>query len=228
MMVPLRVTAQLAGAIGSVPMLDAMLMASKALRDGLPPVDACPNRRPSIIDIPIKLSPCGRFHLCSGPIYSRVSSELRYTNRRFPIEQAVHLGDPKWGRVSLSTGPEKSYRIPTSIGFLSGNVVTWYCLGERDALIGLLKFCKFLGKKRSVGNGKVSAWSVLECLEWEGFPVVKQGKPLRPLPPSWPGLKEPSMAYVVLGSVGVCYWDHTAKELCAVPDDVNQTLPILR
>ena len=53
-----------------------------------------------------------------------------------------------------------------------------------------------------------------ECEPWDGFPVMRDGKPLRPLPPDWPGLVDPEMGY---SCVTYPYWLAEAEDVCAVP-----------
>lgn len=216
-MTSICVRCYLQGSIVRPPMLDSLLMAMVALRDGYPPVDCNPGRRPSSIEIPIEVEPKGRFHLCSSPQYCEVGSEIHYKNRRFPVEVAGKLGDPKEvNRVRLSAGAERSYRIPHSVSFLVDSLITWWVLGDARSIRDLLRLCKYVGKFRDVGKGKVQRWDVSDCESWEGFPVLLEGRPMRPLPLDWPGLKEYSLDECVLSTIGKCYWDHTERELCAV------------
>lgn len=215
---PLCIRCHLQGSVVRPPMIDSLLMAMVALRDGYPPVDCNPGRRPSHIDIPIAVEPRGRFHLCSGPRFDPVASEIHYKNRRFPVEVAAKLGNEKTvNRINVSAGCERSYRIPHSVTFVADSVITWWAEGDRSAIYDLLRLCKYIGKFRDVGKGKVRQWEVEECCSWEGFPVLFEGRPLRPLPLDWPGLTEYSVEECVLSTIGKCYWDNTERELCAVP-----------
>jgi hypothetical protein len=215
---PLRVECHLQGSVVRPPMLDSLLVALTAMRDEIPPVDCQPERMPIRIDIPIQVEPGGRFHLCTEPQFVPVGAETHYKNRRFPVEQAAKLGDEKRvNRINISAGDEKSYRIPHSVGFIEGSTITWWCVGDKNKIEQLLRYCRYVGKFRGVGKGKVRAWVVTECEPWEGFPVVREGRPLRPLPLDWPGLTDYDEEERVLGSIGTCYWDYTAREVCAVP-----------
>jgi hypothetical protein len=44
--------------------------------------------------------------------------------------------------------------------------------------------------------------------------VLNDGAPLRPLPITWPGLRQPRTRF---GNVRPPYYDHTTEELCACP-----------
>jgi CRISPR type IV-associated protein Csf3 len=104
----------------------------------------------------------------------------------------------------MATGPNKAYRIPREIGIPRGGKVEAYCIGDREKIIALLSWVTHLGKQTSVGHGEVIEWEVLPCESWQGFPVVKEGKPLRRLPPDWPGLEEPFAREY--GTLSYPYW----------------------
>jgi CRISPR type IV-associated protein Csf3 len=122
--------------------------------------------------------------------------------------------------IRINAGPCKSYRIPLETRHLEEDRLTWWCVGDASAIRDLLGWITYLGKKRSVGLGKVRRWTVEPCVPpWgDGFPVVRDGQPMRSLPPDWPGLADDvERAYRVLGCVDGPYWDKTREEICAVP-----------
>lgn len=212
-MTPLEITAHVPGpiALPNGPIaLDALLASQVALRVGLPPpatADDCER-----LTIPVELEQRGRFHLCSFSVGELADYELRYVNRRAPVEQFQEFGVR--GRVQITAGQDKSYRVPLEVGHLRGERLTWWALGDPIEVINLLTSVSHLGKKRSVGLGRVLRWTVEMCERWDGFPVVREGKPLRTLPPDWPGLEDPDLAYRTLSFP---YFDHGAEQLCAVP-----------
>lgn len=215
-MTPLRITARLLGPI-SLPHgplhLDGLLAWSEAQRQRLPPIGFAPL---ATIEIPVEREPGGRFHLCSSSLATFDSHESRYVNRRFPLEQAQVLGDAKLKRIHLGAGATKSYRIPTELAFAEGDMLTWFAIGDRDGIVDLLAHVTHLGKRRAVGRGRVDAWTVEPCEPWgDGFPVVREGRALRPLPPDWPGLVEPVLARAALTYP---FWDRTRVLTCAVPE----------
>lgn len=214
-MTPLQVIARVAGpiALPNHPLaLDALLASQVALRDGLPVPRHADDCQP--IEIPIQREPRGRFHLCSHGSFEWDRHALRYINRRAPIEQYQTLGNDRLRRVQITAGPNKSYRIPMETGHIVNDEMTWWCIGDAGAIRELLSRVLYLGKKRSVGLGRVSAWSVVACLTWPGFPVVRNGKPLRPLPTDWPGLERPRCGYA---NLTYPYWAHEREELLAIP-----------
>lgn len=215
-MTHLVVIARLGGAI-SLPRgglaLDALLAAQVALREQLPPPRDASDCVP--IEIPIAREPDGRFHLCSFSAAEYDAHALRYVNRRAPIEQYQTIGETKIRRVQITTGANKSYRIPMETKNAADDALAWWCIGDAEKIRELLTTALYLGKKRSVGLGRVLRWDVEPCEPWAGFPVVSpDGKPLRPLPADWPGLNVPRTEFRTLSFP---YWDHSKEELCAVP-----------
>lgn len=212
----LQITARLQGAIslpGGPLALDSLLAAAVAIRDNIPPATTPAEIVP--IEIPIAREPTGRFHLASFSVCAFEVHERRYTNRRFPVEEAQAMGAPSIRRIDVSAGPSKSYRIPREAGHVEDDVLRWFCIGDAAEIRALLDLISYLGKKRAVGLGRVLSWSVGSCEPWDGFPVLRDGQPLRPLPPDWPGLApDAERAYRTLTYP---YWINTARVLCVVP-----------
>jgi CRISPR type IV-associated protein Csf3 len=214
-MEPLVITARLAGGV-SMPAgriaLDALLAAAVALRDELPPVSVA-GVLP--IEIPIAREPDGRFHLASFSTSEWETFEARFVNRRFPVAEAQALAVEKFKRIQISTGPCKSFRIPLETGHVASDLLTWWCVGTAGEIAGLLALVTHLGKRRGVGLGRVADWTVQSCKPWgEGFPVVREGRALRPLPVDWPGLVDAELGYACLSYP---YWQRPQEVLCAVP-----------
>lgn len=215
-MIPLQVTATLRGQValprGTVA-LDSLLAAAVAMRDNLPPAFSALDLIP--IEIPIAREPGGRFHLASFGECHDEQHEAAWINRRYPVDMAQAMGDAKLRRIQISTGPCKSYRIPLDVMHLQRDEIRWWCVGLADEIRALLASIHYIGKKRSVGYGAVDRWDVVERETWEGFPVVRDGQALRPLPLDWPGLREPQTAFHPLSFP----YDkrNTERPLCAVP-----------
>lgn len=216
-MEPLSITARLRGGIALPhgPLALDALLAWRVSQDLVlaPPRSADECER---IDIPIQLEPGGRFHLCSFSESTADAHEVRYINRRAPLEQYQLRGNANVRRVQITAGPDKSYRIPLEVQYVVGDSLRWWCVGDADAISALLSRVPYLGKKRSIGLGRVAGWDVSPCEPWgDGFPVARNGDPLRPLPLDWPGLgSNPAQAFRTLTYP---YWDHAKEELCAAP-----------
>lgn len=209
---PLRIVATLDGPIVSVPMMDSLLAYTVAQRAGLPPImvgDAYAD-----IDIPVMRSPCGRFHLASAPIYRAECYDTRHRNRRFPMAEAQMFAAADVRRINIQNGATKSFRVPYQQMHLQGDQVLWYVTGDRERIETMLGDVLYLGKSRSVGKGRVVRWSVEPVAEpWPGFPVVADGRPMRPLPLDWPGV---TVAERRLVTLSYPYTDSTRRQPCLV------------
>jgi len=188
---PLAITARLMGAI-SMPdrplAIDALLAYAVVLCDHIVPASTPDEVVP--IEIPIEREPGGRFHLCSHAIYTVEATETRWQNRRPVIPEAQAMGR-SIKRIQISAGLSKGYRIPYEAIHVEGDELRWWAIGDRAEIEDLLGLIGHLGKKRAAGLGRVAEWLVEPCEPWgEGFPVVLDGQPLRPLPRDWPGLAE--------------------------------------
>jgi len=167
------------------------------------------------VAIPIEREPAGRFYLASSPQVSWDQREQRYIHRRFPLHEAQMLGDAKLRRVHIGAGACRSYRIPGDVAWAKGDAIRWWCVGDKVSIEGHLIEVRYLGKRRAVGRGIVDRWEVEPCEPWPGFPVTREGQPLRPLPLDWPDLAEDvGTGYHVLSPP---YYRHTDEVLCAVP-----------
>ena len=213
---PLVVRAHLVGrlALPNGPMaLDGLLAAAVCLRAGVVEPVRVEELRP--VEIPVAMEPGGRFHLASFSVGRFERFGPRWINRRFPIAEAQALAGPQLRRIPISGGPCKSYRIPLEAGHVEGDVLTWYAMGDPEAIREILAIITHLGKRRGVGLGKVVRWEVEPMEPWgPGFPVVSpEGKALRTLPIDWPGLVEADTGYRTLRFP---YWRREQEQLCAV------------
>ena len=210
-MKPLVVKAHLRGALmlpQGPPALDALLMAAIAMRDNLPPLGFGERT-----EIAIPLVEARGVYLASVGQYEAETYERRFLNRKFPMAEAQMLGSSKVRAINIKAGPAKSYRIPTEMTHLRDDTMTWFATGAEVEVRELLAWITHLGKKRSVGLGRVDTWTVAPCETWPGFPVLRDGRPLRPLPLDWPGLGEHRVEPRVLRPP---YWERWREEACAV------------
>jgi len=211
----LHVTATLANgvAFNAPPMLDALLAwviaARKRIIPGADPSQLEP------IDVPLAREPGGRFHLCSQGFGRIDGRETNYKNRRAPWQEYARLGSKRISRVNVSVAEDKSYRVPYSTLLIER--MEWWCIGDPDQIADLLSDVHYLGRHRGSGHGRINLpWLVERYESWgDGFPIVRDGKPTRPIPLDWPGICDPATAY---RGVTYPYWDHAAEELVAVPD----------
>lgn len=216
-MIPLHITATLAGPIG-LPYqpiaLDALLGYALTQRDGIDP--AATAAECAILPIPLAVSPCGRYYLASAAVGAVEERGLGHTHRRFPVEQAQLFGR-RLGNLKITAGPAKSYRIPREESHLIGDRLEWWAVGDLDAVRELLGWVTHLGKRRAVGLGRVASWRVVPCAPWgKGFPVSRDGVPLRTLPANHPGIPESWPR--TLGVLAPPYWLVEWSEPCVMPE----------
>lgn len=208
---PLRVHAAVSGPIclpdGRIH-LDSLLAYQVARERGLVCLDATMFEP---IEIPVALEPQGRFYLCSAGYFTEAASELKYTIKRPILAEAQRFAG-NMHRLQITAGANKAYRIPRPVSYLEDGV-TWWCLGDEQEIRRLLTPITHLGKKRGSGNGVVDSWAIEPCNIWPGFPVLRDGRPLRPLPVDWPGASGPC-GFRVLAPP---YWDLSREEPCLLP-----------
>lgn len=203
-MIPLRVEARLGRAIVNPAQpiaLDALLTAAVAIRDDLPapigPDDLLP------IDLPLARSKCGRYWLASFSEQVVEDRELAYVVRRPLISELIDFA-PRVKSTHISAGANKGYRIPIEIGHVERDTFTWWCIGDPQGVRALLSLIHHLGKRRAVGRGRVAEWRVEPCEPWgDGFPVLRDGAPLRSLPLDYEGVTDGA---VTLASLTPPYW----------------------
>lgn len=162
------------------------------------------------VEIPIERSRCGRFHLASFAQFNVEKRSASFTNKRFPIREAQSMS--RMTRVQESTGACKGFRIPRE--HLHVENLEWYCIGVRERITELLCGVTSLGKKRGVGMGEIvtGSWRVEPIEPWNGFPVLRDGTPLRPLPLDWHGLHKYEESYC---RITYPYWDRSREGLWA-------------
>ena len=216
MLSPLEVRASLVGAIAipnSPIALDALIMWAVCLAQGREQL--IDESGATDVEIPIAKSACGRIYLATLGHYEIEQHEHRFIHRRFPVAEAQALAEPRFSRIRSNAGAPKSYRLPLDTVHLVDDRMTWWCIGDQEQIAAALSFVQYVGKKRGVGLGKVARWEVAPCAPWDGFPVVRDGQPLRSLPTDFPGLRgHLELSHRVLAPP---YWRKHAEELCAVP-----------
>lgn len=215
---PLRVRAYVSQEIvlkqGAIA-LDSLLiyMRAKLLRLPPPSVQEAETGKIARIDIPVfKERVKTRFYYASIAYPKLVQHQTAYNRRRFPVHEAVHL--TKMNRVDTASGMQRSYNIPFSTAFIESGYLEWFVFGQPDEIRRLLAMCRNLGCYHRLGYGKVDRWEVEKCEEWDGFPLVRDGIPLRPLPLDWPGVTSRKLGYATLFPP---YYDQTREEPCLIP-----------
>lgn len=217
---PLRVTAHLRGPVcmpeGHVA-LDALLAWAVCQVEAVPAPEVLGEVLE--VDIPIERESMGRFHLCSFSVGQVEQRERQWTNRRPVVAEAQALTGPRVKRMEFAVGRGKAVRKPREVAHLVDDRLDWWCVGDAGRIRYLLGIVGHVGKFTGRGLGRVDRWDVVEVTPWdEGFPVLLDGQPLRPLPLDWPGL--PDDIYARRAVLTFPYWHDTARraEHCACPE----------
>jgi len=188
---PLRVEAVLASPLcGDAPHLDALL--ENAAGAWHPPGEpesrtdrAIPPPPVGAISIPLKREPLNGWLVphCSSPITSAVlADQHEHVGKRISVENANLLAESERGAVNTVATWTKSYRLPVRVRLVER--VAWFCVGDAADLERLLLRVPCLGKKRSIGYGRVREWRIEPvAADWSWYVKTPHGQLLmRPLP----------------------------------------------
>lgn len=183
----LKITAHLATPIaGDVPFLDAIIEWEMAQREGkaykiqrhqpAPPYGEIhiPMLRRRIGGV---LVPC-----CSAPICSPEIETVEHFAKRLGVEHSGLVAADKRRIVATGNNVYKSYRLPLHLRVVDR--VVWFAIAHRRHILKLCKSVHSLGKKRSLGYGRVEKWEAESVDEdWSWFAPSDRGRVLmRPLP----------------------------------------------
>lgn len=237
---PLVVTAIVRNEIANPqrpPALDALLAAARCTAEARPPIQWQRRAEVPPVEIPVARSACGRYHLASAAITDATgdgedasgtmgitSVRGAFKNKRFPLELAQAIADPKLRTINLANGACKSQRVPQERGHLPGGRVRWYCTGDAAKIRALLSLVTHIGRGRADGIGAVArrasgelAWLVEPTVPWgEGFPVVREGLPTRNLPEDHDGV-DAARAPMGYACLTYPYWELLREELVFLP-----------
>lgn len=181
---PLLVTARLASPLaGEAPRLDGLLEYLLSLHHpkGVPgyKIDRSRPAPPQgEIPIPLLRRDLGPWKVgcCSDPIYPADKVEyVEYINKRIAVEEAGTLHPAARTVVSTRNSWTKSYRLPLKVRRIDR--VCWFALSHRRDLFKLLnRECRSIGKKISVGYGRIAGWEVERIgHDWTWFADSDQG-----------------------------------------------------
>jgi len=203
LLIEARIDGQIADPYGDPVALDALLAYAIVMLEGRPPAATWDEM--DRIDIPVQMSKCGRYHLASSAVYEVecIDESCRTINRRPVVAEAQALGTGI-RTMQINAGPSKGYRMPLETGHLVDDTMRWWAIGDEAAVLDLLSHITHIGRRRAVGLGDVLEWHVCPCKPWgDDFPVVRDGRPLRPLPADHPGLDAP---FIAMSRLTYPYW----------------------
>ncbi len=81
--------------------------------------------------------------------------------KRFDLSLSGMLDHNK--KIRINAGTYKAYHV--NIYYRHAIYVEWYCIGDKQELENLLRFCTHLGKKTAQGWGSVLRWEVIDWPE---------------------------------------------------------------
>lgn len=123
----------------------------------------------------------------------------------------------KRGKINVSSGEYKAYRMPEVIRIVSN--VTFYAFGTKSKIEDLLNYIHHIGKKSSIGWGRVKEW-VVEEIENDYTSVSPYGL-ARPIPVNVANQEERNAAYTIQRiAIKPPYWNHRNVKECYVPNPI--------
>lgn len=165
----------------------------------------------SVLDLPFKKTE-DVYHTSVGQ-YDQAKLFKNTIYKRFTDKESFHLTKKQQnGRVKTNQGFFKDFMI--DIPMILSNSIVFYCNGDKKELKRLLSNLVAVGKKTSIGGGRVQNISI-ESTE-EDYSFFKDGEIMRPIPSSMripviPGLVFERQPYKPP------YWSKSNVRMCAVP-----------
>lgn len=210
-MKPMRVTAIMGEPVcyyGDGLHLDSMLAYAMFRESGLEP----DSLEPVDFELPLKK---WKFRNFWGWHSSREIADWR-KDGKLEIRKKVEIQKmQEWSSdksVNVGSGPMKAYNLelPTRQAF----TIHWYCVGDENEVERLLNtHVQHIGKKRSVGMGKVMQWVVDESEK--DFSIEKSRQLMRAMPVGFPLGCDWSGTRIV--GIRPPYWHPKRKTLCTIP-----------
>jgi hypothetical protein len=211
---PLRIEAVLASPLCLHPDhgigLDSLLVSATAVREQRSKAIRCADDLDPI-EIPIALSPCGRYYMASFGSFHVRGHQARHIASPAPLMQYRQRSDAT--AIDMGAGADKSFRVP--LPTVVAQRVTWWAVGDLAAVHSLVSRVPGLGRRHGAGMGEVVSWSVEEIdTPWSSFPALDQsGQPMRPVPLDEPGLGDHDIRSMRLLPP---YWMTDGASRCAV------------
>lgn len=168
----------------------------------------------SLLDLPLKKTD-DVYHASVG-IYSENAKLYKDTiYKRFTDKETYKLSKRQQkGRIKTNQGHFKDFMI--NLPILITDNITFYCNGDKKELNRLLNHLTSIGKKTSIGGGRINKIIISETSEDYSF--FKDGKIMRPIPtkmkiPIFEGMIFQQQPYKPP------YWDKNNVAMCYVPQN---------
>lgn len=168
----------------------------------------------SFLDLPLKKTD-DVYHSSIG-IYSDNAKLYRDTiYKRFTDKETYKLTKKQQqGRIKTNQGHFKDFMI--NLPILITDEITFYCNGDKSEIKRLLEHLTSIGKKTSIGGGKIHKIRISETTEDYSF--FKDNNIMRPIPtkmkiPIFEGMVFQQQPYKPP------YWDKNNVTMCYVPEN---------
>ena len=176
----------------------------------------------SLLDLPLKRTE-DVWHSSVG-IYSDNAKLYKDTiYKRFTDKETHKLSKRQQkGRIKINQGHFKDFMI--NLPILITDKVTFYCCGDKKELERLLPHLTNIGKKTSIGGGRIYKINITETDEDHSF--FKDDQIMRPIPAT---MNIPLIAGMVLQRQPYKppYWDKNNVAMCYVPpNQIKNSLEI--
>lgn len=120
---------------------------------------------------------------CAIPVAPEPDPEPRTFYRVVDAAWSHRAAERPLPYIHPSKGPHRDMMMPAPVVLC--NAVQWHAIGNREEIERLLSGVKFMGRRRSVGEGRILEWEVeglgVSSTE-EGWSHVHEGEIVRPCP----------------------------------------------
>ena len=168
----------------------------------------------SLLDLPLKKTD-DVYHSSVG-IYDDNAKLYRDTiYKRFTDKETYKLSKKQQqGRIKTNQGHFKDFMI--NLPLLITNKITFYCNGDEQELNRLLKHLTHIGKKSSIGGGRVRNIKITPTSEDYSF--FKDEQVMRPIPAK---MNVPLIQGMIFEQQPYKppYWDKNNVTMCIVPEN---------
>ena len=153
----------------------------------------------------------GWYWACSFNTEAPLTEYVMHWHKRFDdqLERYIDFGG-KRGRVDVKSAKFKAYRMPMVIQLFDR--LTWYAVGDPEAVRDLCSTVTHIGKKSAQGLGTVDYW---EIRPWpEDWSETREGWLTRAIPVV-AGLQSGRVAQY---GIRPPYWHSGHQRVCAMPE----------
>lgn len=216
-MIPFAISTRVPGGVCATRLADLQLDAMLAyvvLRTQLGEDFWAPNEPLIEAELPLaRREYGGDWYWCCSAAQGQIETrDIHYWHRRFNEDEAHRIDFAgRRGKIITEGGPMRDHRGARSV--LYPGSLTWYLLGNPEAVWELVQDLPFIGKGHSQGEGR--AWWSKPVLLDEDRSVWDGNRLVRPIP-AGEALEAGRAFDFEYRTLRPPYWDVRTKQLCAV------------